>query len=131
MAKIQPNGIEPGGSQFGTTIQHSDPAKFRNTGSGQKKKGSGGDTIMCGPHGTTFVVDESHIKMPNADRRPKAEKVIAGSDQHLETSKHKTADEFSASKSGSEGPSTRAYPLAREYEKSGKTDKKSHRLKTV
>lgn len=131
MAKIQPNGIEKGGSQFGTTIQHSDPAKFRNTGTGQKKKGSGGDTIHCGPHGTTFVEDSSHIKMPHADKPPKGVKVISDSKQHLETSKHETAGEFSASKSGSEGPTTRAYPLAREYEKSGKSDKKSHRLKTV
>src|SRR5579862_4566728 len=119
MPKIQPNGIEKGGSQFGTTFCHSEPAEFRNTGASQKKKGSGGDTIMQGPHGTTFVENSSHVSMPNADRRPKGEKVIAGSKQQLETSKHETAGEFSASKSGSEGPTTRAYPLAREYEKSG------------
>ena len=125
MAKIQPNGIKPGGSQFGTTIEHSDPAKFRNTGSSQKKKGSGGDTIMCGPHGTTFVEDSSHIKMPNADTRPKESKTISETKGTVSTKNRETAGSATVSQSGSGGPSTRAYPLSRDYEKSGKTDRKS------
>jgi hypothetical protein len=128
MSKIQPNGIRPGGSQFGTTIEHSDPAKFRNTGSSQKKKGSGGDTIHQGPHGTTFVENSSHVSMPHADMRPKTTKDIGATRPKFETSKSETAGEQTASKSGSEGPTQRKYPLSRGYEKSGKSDKKTHKI---
>lgn len=123
-SKIKPNAIVEGGSQFGTTIHHSDPAKFRNTGSSQKKKGSGTAQIMSGePHGTTFQASTSHISLPSSAKMPKSSKTISESMGHMKPSE--STAQHTVSKSGSGGPSSPAYPLSRGYEKSGKTGKKS------
>lgn len=124
--KIKPNGIED--AKFGTTLSNAHPAKFTNTGSSQKKKGSGTDTISSGPHGTTFTENSSHINVPSAAGKARDGKDIASSDETLSTSGFKTAGGKTASKDGSGGPEDRAYPLARQYEKSGKTDRTKQRM---
>jgi len=125
--KVKPNGIAEGGSQFGTTFCKSEPAKFPNTGRSQSKK-RGGDNVSQGPHGTTFVENSTHVRTPNADVGLRRNKSESKSEPELTRGDHQSATRKTASQKGEGEPSDRSYPLKRGYEKSGKSDKKSHSI---
>lgn len=119
--KVKPNGIREGGSQFGTTFEKSSPARFPNTGSSQKKKGASTDTIHCGPNGTTFVCDDPAVNFPSSMKGARRNKTEKKTEPGLSLSDHESARQGSASqKSGSGEPTTKAYPLAKDYEKRGR-----------
>lgn len=125
--KVKPNAIVEGGSQFGTTLHKSDPAKFPNTGRNQTKK-RGGDNVSQGPHGVTFVENSTHVRTPSADVGIRHNKTETKNEPELKTGEFETTGRQTASQKGGGEPTQRAYPLKRGYEKSGKTDKRSQKI---
>lgn len=128
--KVKPNGIREGGSQFGTTIEHSKPARFPNTGASQKKKGSGVPEVIEGsPHGTTFLANSPAVDFPDRLAKDRRNKTESKSEPKFDPYRTKGAQDKTASQKSGEGEAKdRPYPLKKDYEKSGKSDKKSHKI---
>lgn len=104
-----------GGTQFGTTIQKSDPAGLHGKSKGGGKTGSNGVV----PHavGPTYDVNKSHISMPNANKGPDMTKVLKTTQGRESLKNHDTVCDRTASQSGPGGPTTPAYPLKTSYGK--------------
>ena len=105
-----------GGTQFGTTVQDSDPAKFSNKGKEHGKTESG-STIVSQAVGPTFDCNDPAISFPSAEEYGKGKSL----GQHTEgkfnpfTSKVNLVSQRTAS--AASGETTPSYPLKKSYEK--------------
>lgn len=107
--KIHPKGIVE--QAKGPTFTENDPAKFHGAGKTSGKTPANG--VESGPHGTTFLVNSTHIPTPNADKPAKESKVMkTGSGDHLPAE----GDCKDASTEGT-GGGLPHYPLKSSYEK--------------
>lgn len=102
-----------GGTQFGTTLSNSDPAKFKNGSHGGTKSNG----VVAQAKGAVFTENSTLIPSMNADKAPKTSKVTKSSNGQIKLSEHDTACQATATQSGSGGPTTRAYPLKTSYGK--------------
>jgi len=110
--------IEPkkpiGGTQFGTTIEKSDPAKFRSGGKVSGKTPA--NDVVAQKVGATFTANETHIPSMDADKPPMATKIL-NSDGKWLFKPTDTACDLTASQRGSGEPTDHPYLLKKSYEK--------------
>lgn len=107
--KIHPKGIVP--QKPGPVFTENDAAKFHGEGKTHGKTPANG--VESGPHGTTFLVNSTHIPTPNADKPAKESKVIkTGPGDHLPA--HGDCKDASTEGTGGGLPH---YPLKASYEK--------------
>lgn len=103
----------------GPVFTENDPAKFHGEGKRSGKTPSNG--VEQGPHGTTFLVNSTHIPTPNADKPAKESKVIkTGPGDHLPAE----GDCKDASTEGT-GGGLPHYPLKDSYEKGSRSHARS------
>ena len=103
-----------GGTQFGTTVEKSDPAKFHGPGKTHGKTPA--NDVVAQKEGPTFTANRTHIPSTNADKMPKETKLLSsGKDSLFEMTD--TACDLTASQHGSGEPTDRPYGLKKSYEK--------------
>lgn len=121
--KIHPKGIVP--QKAGPVFTTNDPLKFHGAGKTSGKTPANG--IESGPHGTTFLVNSTHIPTPNADR-PAPESKVRKSGKGEDPHQPSTAKD--ASTEGTGGGLTH-YPLKSSYEKGHRASGGGGGVKTV
>lgn len=104
------------GTQFGTTIHNSDPAKFKSGG----HRGSKPNGVISQHTGEVFTENSTHIPSMNADKSPRESKVAKEHSTSVKLSEHDTACKLTATQSGSGGPTDRPYGLKDSYGKKGR-----------
>lgn len=122
--KIHPKGIVE--QAKGPTFTENDPAKFHGPGKTHGKTPANG--VESGPHGTTFLVNSTHIPTPNADKPAKESKVIKTSDSAEFVPDHECCKD--ASTEGTSG-GKEEYELKSSYEKSHRSGGGGGGVKTV
>jgi hypothetical protein len=118
--KVHPGGIVP--KAPGPTVTKNDPAKFHGAGKTSGKPDSD-NTIVSEREGPTLTLNRTHIPSTDADKSPKVSKQISertGTYKPEDTACDKTASQMDGG-----GPTDRPYPLAKRYDKHGKTDRKT------
>lgn len=129
MARNVKHAGKPSGSDAivptkpGPTVTLNDAAKFGGAGKTSGKTPSNG--VVREGEGPTITCNETLIPTPSADKAPKGSKLIASRTGAY--TPDATAGDKTATCGGDGGPEDRPYPLARSYEKHGKTEAKTAR----
>ncbi len=113
MAKIHPK--KPVSQVTGPTFTENDPAKFKGEGKSRGKTAANG--VVDHARGPVFTENSTHIPTMNADKPAKESKVIKSGSKPEFADRDATAEDLTASKSGSGGPTDRPYALKSSYPK--------------
>jgi len=115
--KIKAKGVVPHAN--GPTRTINDAAKFHGAG---KITGKYENGVISQKAGAIFTENSTHIPSMNPSKHG-SEKELKSNKSTVSIKEHMTTEDLTVTQKGSGEPTDRPYPLAKSYEKSGKTDR--------